>query len=384
MTTRILVVDDEPDVEEMMRQRLRRRIRSGDLELIFASDGHTALAKLAKSGAVDLVLTDINMPGMDGLTLLSHLTPLRFETKTVVVSAYGDIKNIRTAMNRGAFDFITKPIEFDDLEKTIERTADEVSVLRRAARHATEMNSARIIQSSLLPDAESAFPDETKFDLHARIEQAREVGGDFYDFYMTGPDDLFLVIGDVSGKGLASGILMAMTKSLIKASAFRHRDDPSAVLNEVNTNLCNDNPGLHFVTLSLIHVNCSNGSLKISSAGHEPVVLCTPGRTELRQIESSAPPVGISSSLTYQLTEHQLAAGEAIVLVTDGLSEANDPAGNLFGRARISTVAGTLASDAPASALVDALFDGVAAHRAGAPQSDDLAVLALVWRGNFS
>ena len=381
MTVRVMVVDDEPDVEEMLRQRLRRRVRSGELELIFASDGNDALAKLARSGAVDLVLTDINMPGMDGLTLLSHLTPLRFETKTVVVSAYGDIKNIRTAMNRGAFDFITKPIEFDDLEKTIERTADEVSVLRRAARHATEMNSARLIQTGLLPNVESSFADETRFDLHARIEQAREVGGDFYDFYMTGPDDMFLVIGDVSGKGLASGILMAMTKSLIKASAFRHKNDPGAVLDEVNSNLCNDNPGLHFVTLSLVHVNCATGALKIASAGHEPVVLCKPGQTALKQVESNAPPIGITSGLNFQSIEHQMSVGEAIVLLTDGLSEANDPNGNLFGRARISTIAGTLVPDAPASALVDALFQGVAAHRAGAPQSDDLAVLSMIWRG---
>ncbi|MEL7154256.1 MAG: SpoIIE family protein phosphatase, partial [Pseudomonadota bacterium] len=323
-----------------------------------------------------------NMPGMDGLTLLSHLTPLRFETKTVVVSAYGDIKNIRTAMNRGAFDFITKPIEFDDLERTIERTADEVSVLRRAARHAIEMNSARLIQSGLLPNVEDAFPDDTRFDLHARIEQAREVGGDFYDFYKTGPDDLFLVIGDVSGKGLASGILMAMTKSLIKASAFRHKNDPSAVLNEVNRNLCNDNPGLHFVTLSVVHVNCATGQLKIASAGHEPVVLCVPGQTALTQIESNAPPVGINATLKFTDNEHQLKPGEAIVLVTDGLSEANDPRGNLFGRSRISTIAGTLSADAPASALVDAMFDGVAAHRGTAPQSDDLAVLSMIWRKN--
>ena len=384
MTVRVLVVDDEPDVEVMLRQRLRRRVRSGELDLIFANDGNDALSKLATSGAVDLVLTDINMPGMDGLTLLSHLTPLRFETKTVVVSAYGDMKNIRTAMNRGAFDFITKPIEFDDLERTIERTADEVSVLRRAARHAIEMNSARMIQSGLLPNVETAFTNETRFDLHARIEQAREVGGDFYDFYMTGPDDLFLVIGDVSGKGLASGILMAMTRSLVKASAFRHKNDPGAVLNEVNRNLCNDNPGLHFVTLSVVHVNCATGQLQISSAGHEPAVLCTPGQTGLTEVESDAPPVGINASINYQATQHQIAPGEAIVLMTDGLSEAHDPSGNLFGRSRTSTTAGTMTPDARATTLVDALFDAVAAHRSGAPQSDDLAVLAMIWRGDGS
>lgn len=128
---RILVVDDEPDVEALVTQRFRRRVRSGELEFHFAGDGQQALDMLMAGPRFDIVLADINMPRMDGLTLLQRLEELALDLKTVIVSAYGDMRNIRTAMNRGAFDFVTKPIEFDDLEATLTRTLQHLEMLRR-------------------------------------------------------------------------------------------------------------------------------------------------------------------------------------------------------------------------------------------------------------
>ena len=122
MTARILVVDDEPDLELLIVQRFRRQIREGQFSFAFASDGMDALATLAAAAEFDMVLCDINMPRMDGLTLLGRLQERDDHLATVIVSAYGDMVNIRTAMNRGAFDFITKPIDFADLETTIEKT----------------------------------------------------------------------------------------------------------------------------------------------------------------------------------------------------------------------------------------------------------------------
>ena len=130
MTT-ILVVDDEPDVEALVRQQFRHRVRAGELEFRFARDGQQALDMLTTEPDVDIVLADINMPRMDGLALLQRLEELALDLKTVIVSAYGDMRNIRTAMNRGAFDFVTKPIEFDDLEATLTRTLEHLSMLRR-------------------------------------------------------------------------------------------------------------------------------------------------------------------------------------------------------------------------------------------------------------
>ncbi|MCL5776414.1 response regulator [Limibaculum sp. FT325] len=128
---RILVVDDEPDVEALVSQRFRRRIRAGELDFRFARDGQEALETLMVDPDFDIVLSDINMPRMDGLTLLDRLGALGHEAKTVIVSAYGDMRNIRIAMNRGAFDFVTKPIEFQDLEATLEKTLEHQILMRR-------------------------------------------------------------------------------------------------------------------------------------------------------------------------------------------------------------------------------------------------------------
>ena len=131
MTAQILVVDDEPDLEGLIQQKFRHQIRDGAVAFQFARDGLEALAAL-KNGAVDMVVTDINMPRMDGLTLLQKLQEGKEEISTIIVSAYGDMANIRSAMNRGAFDFLTKPIDFLDLEATIAKTIRHIQVLREA------------------------------------------------------------------------------------------------------------------------------------------------------------------------------------------------------------------------------------------------------------
>ena len=133
-SAKILVVDDEPDLETLITQKFRRQIRQGAVTFLFAHDGQEALDSLAEHHDVDMVVSDINMPRMDGLTLLTKLQDFAERPSTIIVSAYGDMANIRTAMNRGAFDFLTKPIDFIDLETTIERTLQHVAALREVRR----------------------------------------------------------------------------------------------------------------------------------------------------------------------------------------------------------------------------------------------------------
>src|SRR5687767_14507429 len=140
MPSRILVVDDETDLELLVRQKFRRHIRDNEFHFFFAHSGVEALETLAREKDIDVVLTDINMPEMDGLTLLSKLSQHEGVLKAVVVSAYGDMENIRTAMNRGAFDFITKPVNFEDLEVTMEKTIRHVNQLRETMRAIKENN----------------------------------------------------------------------------------------------------------------------------------------------------------------------------------------------------------------------------------------------------
>src|SRR4051794_3722917 len=132
MPRQILVVGDEPDLELLVRQRFRRQIREGEFEFFFSHNGEEALRALEGRPEIDLVLSDINMPVMDGLTLLGKLRERPGCMRAVVVSAYGDLPNIRTAMNRGAIDFLMKPIDFEDLEITIRKTLDHVAEMRQS------------------------------------------------------------------------------------------------------------------------------------------------------------------------------------------------------------------------------------------------------------
>ena len=154
--SRILVVDDEADVELLISQRFRRQVRAGEFAFVFARDGEQALRLLQHDdAAIDLMLLDINMPVMDGLTLLARLRDLHAPVRAIIVSAYGDMPNIRTAMNRGAFDFVTKPIDMVDLEVTIRRTLDDIAKLReieqrRAAAERARSNLARYFSPNLV------------------------------------------------------------------------------------------------------------------------------------------------------------------------------------------------------------------------------------------
>lgn len=155
MPAKILVVDDERDLEALVRRRFRREIRHGEFAIEFAEDGEAALEVIRRNPDIDLVISDINMPRMDGLTLLEHLGEYEERLKTIIISAYGDMGNIRAAMNRGAFDFVTKPIDFNDLLITIKKTLDQLDILKEAveqrlAAERARSNLARYVSPSLV------------------------------------------------------------------------------------------------------------------------------------------------------------------------------------------------------------------------------------------
>jgi len=137
---KILIVDDEADLETLIKQKFRKQIRGGEYQFFFAENGRVALEEIVKDPEIDIVMSDINMPEMDGLTLLTKLSESSPLIKSVIVSAYGDMENIRTAMNRGAFDFITKPINFEDLTLTMEKTLQHAKQIKDTLRAIKENN----------------------------------------------------------------------------------------------------------------------------------------------------------------------------------------------------------------------------------------------------
>ena len=300
---RILVVDDEPDLEQLVLQRMRREIRRGRYSFVFARNGVEALERLNENGGdpIDMVLTDINMPEMDGLTLLKQIPSVDPNVRSVVVSAYGDMKNIRTAMNRGAFDFVTKPIDFEDLRITIDRTLEHLAMLREAleARDKlvalrSDLDLASKMQQSILP---TKFPESPDYEIYAGMVPARDVGGDFFDVINLGDDRICITVADVSGKGVPAALFMMSSRTLLNSVAVARANPgevlgevnrllrPGDVLSEVNRLLQENNEAAMFVTVFYSSFHPETGHVEYANAGHNlPYVVKSSG--QVRQIAS--------------------------------------------------------------------------------------------------
>ena len=377
--TQVLVVDDEEDLELLVRQKFRRRIREGDLKFLFAHNGKEALEVLDKNPEIHLVLSDINMPVMDGLTLLSQIADTEQDVQAVIVSAYGDMKNIRTAMNRGAFDFLTKPIDFNDLEVTIEKGIKHIDALQEALEtrdHLVavkqDLEMAREVQMSFLP---KALETNENHDVKAIIIPAKEVGGDLYDFFYIDESHLALVIADVSGKGPPAALFTTVTRALLRAVASKDYSTPGACLTMVNDLLCESNPSCIFITLFFGVLDLRTGDLIYSNAGHNPPrVLRTDSRVEVVPKTGNLV-LGIQSGHGYNNKQSQLMLGDTLFLYTDGITEAEDRKSEEFTESRLDEKLTELAG-ASSERVVTDVVDAVQEFVEDAPQSDDITCVA--------
>ncbi len=379
---KILVVDDEPDLELLVRQKFRRLIREKELEFAFARNGAEALERLREDPQTDLVLTDINMPVMDGLALLSRITELDSTIKTVVISAYSDMGNIRTAMNRGAYDFLTKPIDFEDLTTTINKTAQHAQMLKQALREREqlsaiqqELNVATRIQQSILPSEFPPFPGVKEFDLYAEMIPAREVGGDFYDFFLLDQDRLGLAIGDVSDKGVPAAIFMAVTRTLLKSIALAG-PRPSDCLRQLNQFLAAENASCMFVTICYGIFNIRSGEFEYCNAGHNPPVLVAPSGDTSQLTAAGGIAAGIMEDAAYQSATIRLKPGDSLFFYTDGITEAINGDNGFFSVERLQSCL-QRAGDASPREMIETVADAVRDFAGEAPQSDDLTMLAI-------
>jgi sigma-B regulation protein RsbU (phosphoserine phosphatase) len=386
MAPKILIVDDEPDLELLIRQRFRRQIREGAYSFAFARNGQEALDLIGGNGNIDLVLSDINMPVMDGLALLARLRELRPRLGTVIVSAYGDMRNIRAAMNLGAFDFLTKPIDFQDFEVTVIKTLGQIEELRKADADREnlivvqrDLQTAAEIQRSFLPTPLPTAPGDA-FTLHATMLPARAVGGDFYDYFPLGPDRLGVVIGDVSGKGVPAALFMAVSRTLTRTIA-RTDCQPGECLAEVNRQLLlqGDGSASMFVTLFYAVLDTVSGELLYSNGGHlPPYVLGASGG--LQALPGRGRLVGALEDTTWQTWRAQLRPGDTLFLYTDGITEARDVAEGFFLGQGLEEALRAGDRSAP-ERLVRSVLDRVRQFAASRPQSDDLTALALCYAG---
>ncbi len=382
MSTKIMVVDDEEDLEILMRQKFRKQIKEGVYAFVFARNGKEALQKLEEDQEISIVLTDINMPEMDGLTLLGKLAELNKLMRAVVVSAYGDLANIRTAMNRGAFDFLVKPVDFTDLEITINKTVQHVELLKKAMQdHAQlvalhrELDIAREMQQSILPTEFPVLADNGKFSLYARMIPAYDVGGDFYDFFYVDQDRLGISVADVSGKGIPAALFMMMSRTLLRARALQV-SSPAQCLSDVNNILAANNPSMTFVTLFYGILDLNSGEFTYCNGGHNPpYVLRHSGALE--ELPSQRNMVlGPIENGKYVESTVRLNSADGLFLYSDGVTEAENSDGVFFGSERLEGLLKE-SNGAAATELANRVITEIHNFAGTKVQSDDITVLAL-------
>ena len=383
---KILVVDDEVDVETLILQKFRRKIHSKEWKLTFSRNGEEALDVLKQdSSVIDIVLSDINMPKMDGLTLLQKISEEGYDLRTIVVSAYSDIENIRTAMNNGAFDFITKPINFQDMEHTIQRSFHNLNQMREALRShddllilKKELNLAHKIQQSILPNEFKIHP---ACDIHAFMTPAKEIGGDFYDFFKLDSERVAVLVADVSGKGVPAALFAMANQALIRGFSSGLRISTADLLGKINDKCCKNNDNCMFVTLFLGILTTTSGKFIYTNAGHTPPVLIKEnGECSLLPLTADVP-LGISEGENFSENTVDLGANDSIFVYTDGVTEMMNAKGEEYGVERLLVVleeqAGKNISD-----IDDCVYKEVQEFAGEVRQFDDLTYLSLRYRGD--
>jgi sigma-B regulation protein RsbU (phosphoserine phosphatase) len=380
---RLLVVDDNEDNRYTLILRLEIE---GYQDITTADDGQAAL-ELLRTQPFDLVLLDVMMPNVDGYGVLEQL---RAEGRlhnipVIMISALNELDSVVRCIELGAVDYLSKPFDPVLLKArvgaSLEKKRLRDAVRAHLARIEEELEAARQLQLSMVP---SVFPPPTArlpLEIFGMMEPAREVGGDLYDFYQADDGTLNFLIGDVSGKGVASALFMARAKNGMRlvTRLFRRADgsapSPAEVVATVNRELCRDNPEMMFVTLFFGRFDPRTRALRFTNAGHNPPYLLA-GDVATPITAAKGRPLGVRADSTFETGELVLGPDEAIYLYTDGVTEAANKKDELFTEARLEAVLRETAGR-PIKAIVDAVTDAVRSFADGAPQSDDITALAI-------
>jgi sigma-B regulation protein RsbU (phosphoserine phosphatase) len=283
---------------------------------------------------------------------------------------------------------ITFPAEISLLSRTVlkmeEKLGEYLKTLAETTaareRMASELRIARDIQMSMLPREDISLASGKRVDLAAFLEPAREVGGDLYDYFLIDPDRLFIVVGDVSDKGVPAALFMARSKALFRNAALRNPAHPEAVLHAVNQELCAGNEMRMFITAFIAILDLRSGELAFSNAGHiPPLLIGNDGQAEYQALPRGKP-MGIHERSTYSVSHRWMRPGDALLVFTDGIPEALNSGGEFFDDERLRLLFQGLPPSSAADTLEMVLRE-VRTFSDGATQADDIAVLCLRYIG---
>jgi phosphoserine phosphatase RsbU/P len=311
--------------------------------------------------------------------LANHAEKLATKDFSEPVSGPSDIdhlpKKSQDEVGKLAESFITMEHTLrQSVRELKETTAAKERIEAAKERIESELKIARDIQMSMVPKKFPPFPDRPEFDLYATLVPAREVGGDFYDFFFIDDYHLCFVIGDVSDKGIAAALFMAVTRTLFRTTASKV-SDPDKILSLLNLEICRNNDTCMFVTVFCAVLDIRTGEVEYSNGGHNLPYLISHGETAtLKNTDGMA--LGFTEDATYRSERIVLQSGDGLFLYTDGVTEAMDEAGNQFSETRLAEFLAQ-ANGSSATQLIHGAVDQVRRHAAGAPQSDDITALTL-------
>jgi sigma-B regulation protein RsbU (phosphoserine phosphatase) len=382
VNAKILVVDDVGENRDLLARRLARL---GFHDIDQAANGIEALRAIAAK-AYDLVLLDIMMPELDGFGVLEALKRdgRINELPVIVISALGEIEPVVRCIEFGAADFIVKPFNPTLLRARVLTTLEKkaLSDLTRdeLKRKQSELSEARILQLALAPPRFSGVLGGRSLSIDVLLDPAKEVGGDLVDHFRIGDDMVVLALGDVSDKGAGAALMMARTHAMLRsltmrpdaATLFRQ---PQQALGIVNSALAAGNDSCMFVTFLLASLDLASGGLAYVRAGHVPPFHRNGTGGVARLGRMGGPPLGLLGDAVYRADTVKLSPGDRLLIVTDGFSEAHDPANRMYGEARIEAFLGGLAA-AEAEPL-KRLAAEVRTFEAGRPPFDDMAAILL-------
>ncbi len=317
------------------------------------------------------------------LTLLFIL--IRYQISKEVVSGVYSINDSLGQITGGNLETkadFRNSIEFDGLSDGINSMVDRLKELIKEAegRIDAELKMASKIQLSFLPHEFPAFPDRKEFELFASMVPAKEVGGDFYDYFLTDDDHLALVMADVSGKGLPAAMFMVMGKDKIRHSVLKHGADVAEAVKEVNLELIKENDAGLFVTVWLGVIDLKTGHMDYVNAGHEYPAICRQGEGFTAEDDVHCPPVAARKKAKFEAGSFELRSGDTIYLYTDGVTEANDPEGEMFRRSRMLDALNK-DTDGSVQEIDASVRKAISDFVKDAPQFDDTTTLVFRFLG---
>lgn len=392
-TSKILVVDDESLLESLINQKFKSQIKSNELEFAFAHNGVEALKILEQDQDIDIILIDINMPIMDGLTLLQELLKENRIFRLIIVTAYGDMSNIRKAMNMGANDFLTKPIDLDELERTIMRNLERLHTLRSAVsahkellEWSKEIEIAKNIQLQQLPVDFSAYPVGARVEIYGKTILTENMGGNFFDFFPLENDHVGFFIGEVADRGIPSALFMTMTRTLLHVFALKNFS-PAVCFEKINKLLLSKEIAFAiFVSAFYGILNVKTGTVRYCNAGHRPALMLSKegGIKEIGRYEGI--PLAVTDDLDaihvkFEEKSFQFEPGSCLVLYTNGVPETQNISREMYGENRVRDSLGHF-SDLSAINTVKNLQDDLIKFSNGVPQMNDVTLFAIRYNGD--